>query len=160
MPASTIRAWTLGIICAIIFPGLNQFMFFRWPSTSVGQVCDLHSPMIFSQIINRAVGCTASILPDRQAMGKLHAQEDDLWTGAESGSVQRERTCADHYNGCHGWEIGLRCEWYLIFPSCALSHLFFFRLTLSLCNEFIISRHIVSFTNGCLLCLRNSSDSQ
>lgn len=38
MPASTLRAWTLGIICAIIFPGLNQFMFFRWPSTSVGQL--------------------------------------------------------------------------------------------------------------------------
>ncbi|PAV19982.1 OPT oligopeptide transporter [Pyrrhoderma noxium] len=38
MPASTFRAWFMGIICAIIFPGLNQFMFFRWPTVAVGNL--------------------------------------------------------------------------------------------------------------------------
>ncbi|KAH8116232.1 OPT oligopeptide transporter protein-domain-containing protein, partial [Phellopilus nigrolimitatus] len=38
MPASTVRAWFMGIMCAVIFPGLNQFMYFRWPTTAVGQL--------------------------------------------------------------------------------------------------------------------------
>ncbi|KAJ7904701.1 OPT oligopeptide transporter [Mycena olivaceomarginata] len=35
LPVSTIRAWTLGLIWAIIIPGLNQFFFFRYPSVTV-----------------------------------------------------------------------------------------------------------------------------
>jgi OPT family small oligopeptide transporter len=35
IPVSTIRSWTLGIIWAIIVPGLNQFFFFRYPSVTV-----------------------------------------------------------------------------------------------------------------------------
>ncbi|KAJ6515696.1 OPT oligopeptide transporter [Mycena sanguinolenta] len=35
IPVSTIRAWTLGLIWAIIIPGLNQFFFFRYPSVTV-----------------------------------------------------------------------------------------------------------------------------
>ncbi|KAJ7511034.1 OPT oligopeptide transporter [Mycena galericulata] len=31
----TIRAWTLGLIWAIIIPGLNQFFFFRYPAVTV-----------------------------------------------------------------------------------------------------------------------------
>ncbi|PPQ99373.1 hypothetical protein CVT24_009203 [Panaeolus cyanescens] len=35
IPCSTFRAWVLGIIWAIIIPGLNQFFFFRYPSVTV-----------------------------------------------------------------------------------------------------------------------------
>ncbi|KAF7355477.1 OPT oligopeptide transporter [Mycena sanguinolenta] len=35
IPVSTLRAWTLGMIWAIIIPGLNQFFFFRYPSVTV-----------------------------------------------------------------------------------------------------------------------------
>ncbi|KAJ7682610.1 OPT oligopeptide transporter [Mycena polygramma] len=35
IPVSTIRAWVLGLIWAIIIPGLNQFFFFRYPSVTV-----------------------------------------------------------------------------------------------------------------------------
>ncbi|KAJ7638950.1 OPT oligopeptide transporter [Roridomyces roridus] len=35
MPVSTIRAWILGLIWAIIIPGLNQLFFFRYPSVTV-----------------------------------------------------------------------------------------------------------------------------
>ncbi|KAJ3508146.1 hypothetical protein NLJ89_g5912 [Agrocybe chaxingu] len=35
IPVSTIRAWVLGVIWAIIIPGLNQFFFFRYPSVTV-----------------------------------------------------------------------------------------------------------------------------
>ncbi|KAI0247351.1 OPT oligopeptide transporter [Lactifluus subvellereus] len=32
MPSSTFRAWVVGIICAVLVPGVNQFFFFRYPS--------------------------------------------------------------------------------------------------------------------------------
>ncbi|KAF9038022.1 OPT oligopeptide transporter [Panaeolus papilionaceus] len=38
IPSSTFRAWVLGIIWAIIIPGLNQFFFFRYPAVSVTSV--------------------------------------------------------------------------------------------------------------------------
>ncbi|EJD54431.1 OPT oligopeptide transporter [Auricularia subglabra TFB-10046 SS5] len=36
MPASTIRAWTMGLLLAIVIPACNQFFFFRYPSVQVG----------------------------------------------------------------------------------------------------------------------------
>lgn len=38
MPASTFRAWTLGIIWAILIAGMNQFFYFRYPSVAIGGV--------------------------------------------------------------------------------------------------------------------------
>ncbi|KAF9473875.1 OPT oligopeptide transporter [Pholiota conissans] len=36
MPVSTLRTWVIGLIWAIILPGLNQFFFFRFPSVTIG----------------------------------------------------------------------------------------------------------------------------
>ncbi|KAH9062552.1 OPT oligopeptide transporter [Lactarius deliciosus] len=41
MPASTLRAWCIGIIWAVIVPGINQFFFFRYPSVSVTAIVPL-----------------------------------------------------------------------------------------------------------------------
>ncbi|EJD07359.1 OPT oligopeptide transporter, partial [Fomitiporia mediterranea MF3/22] len=38
MPASTLRAWTMGIFCAILFPGVNQFMQLRWPTVALSNL--------------------------------------------------------------------------------------------------------------------------
>ncbi|TFK61872.1 small oligopeptide transporter, partial [Pluteus cervinus] len=38
MPASTLRAWVLGIFWAIVIPGMNQFFYFRYPSVVVGSL--------------------------------------------------------------------------------------------------------------------------
>ncbi|KAF8257802.1 OPT oligopeptide transporter protein-domain-containing protein [Lactarius quietus] len=35
MPVSTLRAWLLGIICAVLIPGINQFFIFRYPSVVI-----------------------------------------------------------------------------------------------------------------------------
>ncbi|KAF5375910.1 hypothetical protein D9615_008169 [Tricholomella constricta] len=35
IPVSTIRSWVLGVMWAILVPGLNQFFFFRYPSVTV-----------------------------------------------------------------------------------------------------------------------------
>jgi hypothetical protein len=39
MLSSTFRAWVVGLIWAIILPGVNQFFFFRYPSVGIGLVC-------------------------------------------------------------------------------------------------------------------------
>jgi hypothetical protein len=38
MPSSTLRAWVVGLIWAIVIPGVNQFFFFRYPSITISQV--------------------------------------------------------------------------------------------------------------------------
>ena len=38
MPAGTLRAWMLGLLWAIVIPGVNQFYFFRFPNVTVGPV--------------------------------------------------------------------------------------------------------------------------
>lgn len=35
MPCATFRAWFIGIVWAVIIPGLNQFFFFRFPSVTI-----------------------------------------------------------------------------------------------------------------------------
>lgn len=39
MPVSTLRAWVIGLLFAIVVPGTNQFFFFRYPAINIGQVC-------------------------------------------------------------------------------------------------------------------------
>lgn len=36
MPVSTLRAWVLGVIWAILIPGMNQFFYLRYPSVAIG----------------------------------------------------------------------------------------------------------------------------
>ncbi|KAG6829206.1 hypothetical protein H0H92_005335 [Tricholoma furcatifolium] len=38
IPVSTFRSWTIGLIWAIVIPGLNQFFYFRYPSVTVSGV--------------------------------------------------------------------------------------------------------------------------
>jgi hypothetical protein len=38
MPVNTLRAWTLGIVWAILLPGMNEFFHFRYPSLGVSPV--------------------------------------------------------------------------------------------------------------------------
>ncbi|KAI0690888.1 OPT oligopeptide transporter protein-domain-containing protein [Cytidiella melzeri] len=44
MPVNTFRAWFVGVLWAILIPGLNQFFFFRYPSVTItGVVAQLIS---------------------------------------------------------------------------------------------------------------------
>ncbi|KAJ7759538.1 hypothetical protein B0H16DRAFT_1884906 [Mycena metata] len=38
LPVATLRAWTLGVLWAVLIPGLNQFFFFRYPAVTVTSV--------------------------------------------------------------------------------------------------------------------------
>lgn len=35
MPVTTARTWVIGVMWAIIIPGLNQFFFFRFPAITI-----------------------------------------------------------------------------------------------------------------------------
>ena len=38
IPVGTVRVWVIGLLWAILIPGLNQFLYFRYPSITVGSV--------------------------------------------------------------------------------------------------------------------------
>jgi hypothetical protein len=47
MPSSTFRAWVVGLIWAVVLPGVNQFFSFRYPSVGISQVRKTISPRRF-----------------------------------------------------------------------------------------------------------------
>ncbi|KAI9457240.1 OPT oligopeptide transporter [Lactarius psammicola] len=51
MPSSTLRAWVIGIIWAIIIPAINQFFFFRYPSVFISSII----PLLVSFPIGKAL---------------------------------------------------------------------------------------------------------
>ncbi|KAG6868859.1 hypothetical protein C0993_008988 [Termitomyces sp. T159_Od127] len=62
IPVSTIRSWFLGICCAILIPGLNQFFYMRYPSVIVTGVVAL----LITFPIGRA---WAGVLPNWKIFG-------------------------------------------------------------------------------------------
>ena len=103
MPVCTLRAWVLGIIWAVLIPGLNQFLFFRFPSIQVSGVstfivCPSSRPS--SQYVTDC--CPTLVIPSRPSMGVSFSQCQDIWGLSESGAVHDQRTCVDHSNG-HRW---------------------------------------------------------
>ena len=38
MPVDTLRAWVLGLIFAMIIPGINQLLYFRYPAVTISGV--------------------------------------------------------------------------------------------------------------------------
>ncbi|KAG9121639.1 hypothetical protein FRC07_002336, partial [Ceratobasidium sp. 392] len=62
MPCNTFRAWFLGLIWAIVLPGLNQFFFFRYPSVTIGN--------LVAQLLAYPMGrFLALVLPKRRIFG-------------------------------------------------------------------------------------------
>ncbi|KAI0248083.1 OPT oligopeptide transporter, partial [Lactifluus subvellereus] len=62
MTVDTIRAWTIGLFWAIIIPGLNQFLFFRYPSITIGS--------LVAQLLSFPLGCAwARVVPGVRIFG-------------------------------------------------------------------------------------------
>ena len=111
MPINTFRAWFIGIIWAIIIPGLNQFFFFRYPSVTVGGVStilprnvilDSETPLLGRRSIAR--------LSNWSTMGTSSATGQGLRYFSQSGSIQCERACPDHDHGDCWISVCLRRE--------------------------------------------------
>jgi hypothetical protein len=54
IPASTLRAWAIGLVLTIVIPGMNQFFYFRYPSVSISLVC---LPLFFCYFSSCALLC-------------------------------------------------------------------------------------------------------
>ena len=62
IPSSTFRAWVLGLIWAIILPGINQFFFFRFPAVTVSA--------LVAQLLSFPMGrAWAAVVPNRKLFG-------------------------------------------------------------------------------------------
>jgi OPT family oligopeptide transporter len=62
MPVDTIRAWMIGLFWAIIMPGLNQFLYFRYPSITIGS--------LVAQLLSFPLGCAwARLVPEVRILG-------------------------------------------------------------------------------------------
>ncbi|KAF9445612.1 small oligopeptide transporter [Macrolepiota fuliginosa MF-IS2] len=62
MPVSTLRSWVIGVMWAILIPGLNQFFFFRFPSVTITG--------IVAQLLSFPVGrAAAAFLPNWTIFG-------------------------------------------------------------------------------------------
>lgn len=62
MPVSTIRAWVIGLIFAILLAGLNQFFFFRYPSVYLSN--------LFAQLLSFPIGrIWAKLMPNVSVFG-------------------------------------------------------------------------------------------
>ncbi|KAF7291048.1 OPT oligopeptide transporter [Mycena chlorophos] len=62
IPVGTLRAWTIGLLWAILIPGLNQFFFFRYPSVTVTG--------IIAQLLSLPVGrIWARVVPNVKIFG-------------------------------------------------------------------------------------------
>ena len=128
MPCSTLRAWLLGIICSIIFPGLNQFLFFRYPTVVVGPVCHnlspckqpfvslctpsrprLSSPPLCRYMTSKA-GRSTAIIPRGSIMGSHSPTENRLRHIAKPRAVYAQRTRLDYDHGRSGEQVCIRGE--------------------------------------------------
>ncbi|KAG9002777.1 hypothetical protein FRB93_011379 [Tulasnella sp. JGI-2019a] len=62
MPCNTLRAWVIGLVWAILIPGLNQFFFLRYPSVTIGA--------LVAQLISYPIGRACHLfLPDVKIFG-------------------------------------------------------------------------------------------
>ncbi|KAJ7159688.1 small oligopeptide transporter [Mycena filopes] len=62
MPVTTFRTWVIGLVWAIIIPGLNQFFFFRFPSVTI--------TAIVAQLLSFPVGrAAAAYIPNWTVFG-------------------------------------------------------------------------------------------
>lgn len=54
MPVDTIRAWTIGLLWALLIPGLNQFLYLRYPSITIGSVSPIINILYTDHFTNSA----------------------------------------------------------------------------------------------------------
>ncbi len=100
MPVNTIRAWTIGLIWAIILPGMNQFFFFRLPGITVTGVSATSPPMPRVTPTDGRTDCRAiAIVPNGSPLGHLYAQGQDIWHVPQPWAIHGQRTCHHHPHG-------------------------------------------------------------
>jgi OPT oligopeptide transporter protein len=93
MPVSTLRAWVMGIIWAIILSGMNQFFYFRYPSVAIGGVSSSSLSPILIEIDSCAAGGTIGGIPLRPCLGTNFPCNNNIRYPYQSRSFHDKGTC-------------------------------------------------------------------
>lgn len=111
IPSMTLRVWVIGVIWAMIIPGMNQFFFFRFPAVTVTGVCLKLSSTANLQLnpifLDR---CSVAFFPCWQGLGKTRTQRQGLWRLPESWTIQYQGARVGHYNGKRRCRVCIRGE--------------------------------------------------
>jgi hypothetical protein len=107
MPSSTFRAWVVGLIWAIILPGVNLFFFFRYPSINIPLVCCI--PFAESSFGQKSYPYAVD-LPHAQVVGSLHAEGFHLRCLAQPGTIHYQRARHRHHHGQRRFLYSIRRE--------------------------------------------------
>lgn len=118
IPVNTFRAWVIGLIWAIILPGINQFFFFRFPAVTVSSVCSfvlLICAYSIKFICFFHIACCATpFVPSRTSVGGALAQCDHLWCLSEPWTLYCQGACYSYHNGgC--WCAKCLCRMFRLF---------------------------------------------
>ncbi|KAG6330904.1 hypothetical protein ID866_8185 [Astraeus odoratus] len=82
IPATTIRTWVLGMACAIIVPGLNQFMSFRYPSVTINA--------LVAQLVTFPIGMLwAAYMPRKRILDQWFLVISTQLIGFSAGGIAR-----------------------------------------------------------------------
>jgi hypothetical protein len=88
MPASTLRVWVLGLMWAVVHPGVNQFFYFRYPAVTISSVSLIFLKFRLSSVISFQIDLSTSLeLPHLQGMGSLLTQRYLLWHLSQSRTI-------------------------------------------------------------------------
>ena len=168
MPAGTLRAWFLGILAAIIIPGVNQFFFFRYPNITVGSVRHslllLPCPIITHRHCFKARSST-TLIPHRPSNGSSPPPCNNIRLSPQSRPIHNQGACRSHNHG----RCRRRNSLCSTSPSFISSHSLPLtpsppphtsRPTLWLSNVCTTERFTTLATNSWSSCLLNSSVSQ
>lgn len=87
MPCSTFRSWTLGLVWAVVIPGVNQFFFFRFPAVEITGVCSFHFSMKLEVTDKNSDCSTITQLSYRLCMGEICTQCSNIWCCHQSWTI-------------------------------------------------------------------------
>ena len=126
MPVGTLRAWILGLIWAIVIPGVNQFYFFRYPNVTIGPVsAALNSPYIslihpIHSFQSSAARRSITLIPCRPADGTTITASTDIRCFTQSGAIFYQRARSGHHHGGRRSDVCVRSKCptqYIVFVS-------------------------------------------
>lgn len=95
IPVSTLRAWMIGLIWAVIIPGLNQFFYMRFPSVTVTSVSGLYQSELGGRLILLGAEdcCAVAFIPSWPIVGKIRSSGEVVWVITQSGAFHCQGTC-------------------------------------------------------------------
>ena len=112
MSCATFRAWFVGLIWAIIIPGLDQFFFFRYPSVTITGVSRLscYRTWKLSVYTDRSA---IDLVPHYARVGAMGSSGEDIWRVIKSRTVLHQGARHHYHYGQRRLWFCIRGKWYI-----------------------------------------------